>query len=157
MSVIASDAGRPTRGLLPRFLLGRATVLVLLGLVLVALAPPAYLLQTGGMLTTGYNIQRLQQERSAWIVKNEQLEAELAKARSLAWIEHEAVTRLGMQPASQPTIVRMDVPPPPVASTQLATRESSMPMPMPSTESAPADAGLLGEIVEAVTGLIAGW
>lgn len=76
---------------------------------LVALAPPAHLAQTSGVLATGYTIQRLQAERKAWQVKNEQLELELAKARSLAWIETQAVHRLGMQRPSQQSVVAIDV------------------------------------------------
>ena len=91
--------------------------LLLAGLLLVALAPPAYLLQTGNALSTGYTIQRLQAERSQWAVKNEQLAAEMARARSLAWVEAEAVNRLGMQRPAQQTVIRVDVPPPtPTAS-----------------------------------------
>ncbi len=95
-----------------RLQLGRHKGLVLAGLLLVGLAPPAYLLQTGGALSTGYTIQRLQHERSQWMVKNEQLGAEIARARSLAWVEAEAVNRLGMQRPAQQTVVRVDVPPP---------------------------------------------
>jgi hypothetical protein len=156
MSVIAPDAGRSTPGTLSRFLIGRPMALLLLGLALVALAPPLYLLQTGGALTTGYNIQRLQQERAAWIVKNEQLEAELAKARSLTWVEHEAVYRLGMQPTNQPTVVKMDVPPPRAVAAPRPVRESSMPMPMPTPDPVAADASVVDEIVALVTSLVQG-
>jgi len=95
-----------------RLQLGRHKGLVLAGILLVGLAPPAYLLQTGGALSTGYTIQRLQNERSQWIVKNDQLGAEIARARSLAWVEAEAVKRLGMQRQTQQTVIRVDVPPP---------------------------------------------
>jgi hypothetical protein len=61
-----------------------------------------YLLQTSGVATTGYDIQRLQAERDDWQLRNEQLQLELAKRRSLTWIESEATGRLGMVPA-QPT------------------------------------------------------
>src|SRR5215211_3511702 len=71
--------------------------LLLLVLLLLGLAPPAYLLQTGGALTTGYEIQKLERERSAWLNRNHQLEVEIARAQSLAWVEHEAVQRVGMQ------------------------------------------------------------
>ena len=99
-----------------RLQLGRHKGLILAGILLVGLAPPAYLLQTGGALSTGYTIQRLQTERSQWIVKNEQLSAEIARARSLAWVEAEAVHRLGMQQPTQQTVVRVDVPPPSVTA-----------------------------------------
>lgn len=95
-----------------RLQLGRHRGLVLAGLLLIGLAPPAYLLQTGGALSTGYTIQRLQTEQTQWMVKNEQLGAEIARARSLAWVEAEAVNRLGMQRPAQQIVVRVDVPPP---------------------------------------------
>ncbi len=56
-----------------------------------------YLLQTGGVANTGYDIQRLESERSEWELRNEQLKLELAKLRSLPWVEAEATGRLGMQ------------------------------------------------------------
>jgi hypothetical protein len=61
-----------------------------------------YLLQTAGIATTGYDIQRLQTERDDWQLRNEQLQLELAKRRSLTWIESEATGRLGMVQA-EPT------------------------------------------------------
>ena len=66
---------------------------VLLAGCLVALM---YLLQTSGVATVGYDIQHLQVERDDWQLRNEQLRLELAKRRSLTWIEAEAVGRLGM-------------------------------------------------------------
>jgi hypothetical protein len=66
---------------------------ILLAGCLVALM---YLLQTSGVATVGYDIQRLQVERDDWQLRNEQLQLELAKRRSLTWIESEAVGRLGM-------------------------------------------------------------
>lgn len=66
---------------------------ILLAACLVALM---YLLQTSGIATTGYDIQRLQAERDDWRLRNEQLELELAKRQSLTWIESEATGRLGM-------------------------------------------------------------
>lgn len=64
--------------------------------LLFGLAALIYLVQTSSVATTGYDIQRLERERSAWRLRNEQLQLELAKLGSLAWIEHEATTRLGM-------------------------------------------------------------
>ena len=66
---------------------------MLLAASLVALV---YLFETGGVATTGYDIQRLQAERAEWQLRNEQLRLELAKRRSLTWIESEATGRLGM-------------------------------------------------------------
>ena len=56
-----------------------------------------YLVQTSGVATTGYDIQRLEAERNEWQLRNEQLRLELSKLRSLTWVESEAVGRLGMQ------------------------------------------------------------
>jgi cell division protein FtsL len=61
-----------------------------------------YLLETSRIATTGYDIQRLQVERDDWELRNEQLQLELAKRRSLTWIEAEATSRLGMMRA-EPT------------------------------------------------------
>jgi hypothetical protein len=66
---------------------------VLLAALLVALV---YLLQTSGIATAGYDIQSLQMQRDDWQLRNEQLRFELAKRRSLTWIEAEATGRLGM-------------------------------------------------------------
>ena len=65
-------------------------------LVAACLVALVYLLQTSGVATTGYDIQRLQAERDDWQLRNEQLQLELDKRRSLTWIEAEATGRLGM-------------------------------------------------------------
>lgn len=66
---------------------------VLLAGCLVAMV---YLLQTSGVATAGYDIQSLQVQRDDWQLRNEQLQFELSKRRSLTWIEAEATGRLGM-------------------------------------------------------------
>lgn len=68
-------------------------VAVVLAAGLVALC---YLLQTSGVATTGYDIQRLEQDKSEWELRNGQLRLELDKLHSLRWVESEAVGRLGM-------------------------------------------------------------
>ena len=55
-----------------------------------------YLLETSGIAATGYDIQRLQVERDDWQLRNEQLQFELGKRRSLTWIEAYATEQLGM-------------------------------------------------------------
>jgi hypothetical protein len=80
-------------------LLGRLRMAGWLPTALLAVSVVAlvYLLQTSSVATTGYDIQRLQLERSDWQLRNEQLRLELAKRRSLTWVEAEATGRLGMQ------------------------------------------------------------
>lgn len=114
----------------------RPSRLLLVVLVLLGMAPPAYLLQTGGALTTGYEIQKLERERTAWLNRNQQLEVEIARARSLAWVEHEAVHRLGMQRPPQPVVVRVDTPVPDQAEARLL-RRGSEPMPAIPAEDGP--------------------
>ena len=96
--------------------------LLLLVLLLLGMAPPAYLLQTGGAITTGYEIQKLERERAAWMNRNQQLEVEIARARSLTYVEHEAVYRLGMQRPPQQTVVRVDTPIPDQTEARLLRR-----------------------------------
>jgi len=66
-------------------------------LLAVSVVALVYLLETSGVATTGYDIQRLQAERADWQLRNEQLRLELAKRRSLTWVESEATSRLSMQ------------------------------------------------------------
>jgi hypothetical protein len=61
-----------------------------------------YLVQVSSVAMAGYNIERLEEERQTWLSRNQQLEVELAKRRSLAWAEAEAVERLGMTRVEAP-------------------------------------------------------
>lgn len=88
---------------------GRAWVpLVILGIGLVVLL---YSMQLGSVTTSGYDLQRLQLERNEWRQRNEQLLLELAKVQSLAWIEVEAVQRLGMRRAEHVSYLELAAPP----------------------------------------------
>lgn len=80
-------------------------VILVVGLVLLL-----YSMQLGSVTTSGYDLQRSHAERNEWRQRNEQLELELAKVQSLAWIEVEAVQRLGMQKAGQVTYLEIDPP-----------------------------------------------
>lgn len=64
-----------------------------------------YLTQVSTVATSGYELERLQAERAGWIARNEQLELELAKRRSLAWTETQATQRLGMLRGPRPAYV----------------------------------------------------
>ena len=67
-----------------------------------------YLIQTSGVATVGYDVQRLQSESKQWELRNEQLRLELAKVRSLVWVESEAVGRMGMVRPDSVTHVQVD-------------------------------------------------
>ncbi|HEV8613285.1 MAG TPA: hypothetical protein VGQ73_07230 [Gemmatimonadales bacterium] len=71
-------------------------------LLLVTAAVGLYLVQMSLVATAGYELQRLEVERNGWRARNEQLELELAKRRSLPWIESQATQRLGMVRVSKP-------------------------------------------------------
>jgi hypothetical protein len=114
----------------------RPSRLLLVILVLLGMAPPAYLLQTGGALTTGYEIQKLERERATWLNRNQQLEVEIARARSLAWVEHEAIHRLRMQRPAQTVVVRVDTPLPESTQARLL-RRGGEPMPAIPVEVGP--------------------
>jgi hypothetical protein len=114
----------------------RPSRFLLVILVLLGMAPPAYLLQTGGALTTGYEIQKLERERTAWLNRNQQIEVEIARARSLAWVEHEAVHRLGMQRPAQSLAVQVDAPLPKSTEARLL-RRGGEPLPAVPLEDGP--------------------
>ncbi len=75
-----------------------------------------YLIQVSSVATAGYEGQRLEAERQGWLARNEQLELELAKRRSLAWVEDQAVHRLGMVRVDRPTYVTVVAPWPPAVA-----------------------------------------
>ena len=76
-----------------------------LTLIIAAVTLCMYLVQMSVMATTGYDLQRLEAEREVWLARNEQLQYELAKRRSLAWVEAQAVERLGMVRPERPAPV----------------------------------------------------
>jgi hypothetical protein len=90
--------------------LPRLNVVLWLGALtlLVGLVAGSYLAYTSSVATAGYSIQRLRAERDVWRARNEQLRLELARVRSLTWVEHEAVARLGMQKPAQLTYLRVE-------------------------------------------------
>jgi hypothetical protein len=115
---IASEVVAPPLGRLPRIpSLPRWRIMLwLLALtVLVGLLAASWLAYIAGVSTSSYYIQRLRAEREVWRMKNDQLELELAKVRSLTWVEHEAVSRLQMRRPSELTYLQVDLGQPPAA------------------------------------------
>jgi hypothetical protein len=77
-----------------------------------------YIFQVSVVATSSYELQRLERDRDAWRAQNEQLQVELAKARSLGWIEFQATDRLGMVKSRDSLYIR-------VAATQLERMPSA--------------------------------
>jgi hypothetical protein len=135
-SIAPSHPGAAAARMLAAPRVRRPSRLLLAFLVLLGMAPPAYLLQTGGALTTGYEIQKLERERTIWLNRNQQLEVEIARAQSLAWVEHEAVYRLGMQRPPQTVVIQVNTPVPAPPEPRLL-RRGGEPMPAVPIEEGP--------------------
>jgi hypothetical protein len=137
----AASAGRPLRE--------RRRAWVPLGILGFGLALLLFSMQVGSFTTSGYDHQRLQAERDEWRQRNEQLDLELAKVQSLAWIEVEAVQRMGMQRATHVTY--LEVPPGAVVASDQGV--SATVVAAPSAEVAAPSA--LGDVLALWRGLLA--
>lgn len=110
MSTLDRLISRPLTRPFPRFtgarpvLLGAFLVVASLGLLQV--------MQTSSATSTGYNLQRLEDERLATQAEVHQLEAEVAVLTSIDRIEREARGRLGMVPAGKTITLEVLKPPP---------------------------------------------
>jgi hypothetical protein len=113
-----------------------------------------YLALTSDLTATGYNIQQLQAEESNWKLRNEQVMLEVARARSLAVVEAEAVERLKMvspdrliylEGAGQARTER----------TAMASRGQRQGALVPGGEAQPAADGPLAPVTSALSSLLA--
>ena len=89
---------------------------VLIALVVPFVAQVVSLIPTDNAVVESIRIRALLDERDEWRGRNAQLEHELAKARSLPWVETEAITRLQMQRPTTEIVAAVDMPPPSIAS-----------------------------------------
>jgi cell division protein FtsL len=110
MSTLDRLISRPLPRPFPRILgvrpvlVGAFLVVACLGLLQVA--------QTSSATTTGYNLQRLEDERFATQAEVHQLEAEVAVLTSIDRIDREARDRLGMVPAGNTMTLEVHKQPP---------------------------------------------
>ncbi|MFN0072103.1 MAG: hypothetical protein ACKVVP_11520 [Chloroflexota bacterium] len=115
-----------------------AGIVQLAPFVLALLLYPAFFLSvTSEAVTTGSSVEKLRLERDNWRHQNRQLEFELSKLQSLAWVENEAVKRLGMRPSRPAIYMSMDRPPPAsdrLLPRSLARHESTQRNPLLVTE-----------------------
>lgn len=64
-----------------------------------------YIFQISLVATSSYELQRLERDRDTWRARNEQLQLEIAKARSLRWVEYDAVHRLKLVRSEDPLYI----------------------------------------------------
>lgn len=69
------------------------------------------LIQTSGVASVGYDIQRLEETRDHWRETNFELSAQIAQLQSLDRVEREAKTRMKMIVPDKPVFVSVDVAP----------------------------------------------
>lgn len=79
-----------------------------IALVAIALISLLYLAQTSAVATTGYDIKRLEDQKTQWEMKNEQLRMKIAQLRSLQRVEAEAGSRLKMGPPEKVIFVPVE-------------------------------------------------
>jgi hypothetical protein len=77
------------------------------GLLLAGGILSLYLVQVSSVAMAGYDLERLEVERQTWLARNQQLEVELAKRRSLAWSELQATQQLGMTKSERPIFLQV--------------------------------------------------
>lgn len=82
----------------PRRLSPRAAFIV--GLILVTGLSLVYLNQTSDLAAASYDVAALQEEKTVWEMRNEQLRLQIAELQSLDRVDQAASTRLGMGPPS---------------------------------------------------------
>lgn len=70
-----------------------------------------YLVQTSRVAGLGYEVTRLEQERTAQALENQRLSYEVARLQALPAIEQVAVGQLGMQPVEDFIFLTVPVPP----------------------------------------------
>lgn len=128
----------------------RGKAWVPLGILIIGLGLLLYSMQLGSVTTSGYDKQRFEAERNEWRQRNEQLELELAKVQSLAWIEVEATQRLGMRRAERVTYLEIAPPAPPANGGQ-GSAPSLDARPTSPTQGAE---GVLGDVLAVWRGLL---
>ncbi|MSQ23042.1 MAG: hypothetical protein EXR58_00590 [Chloroflexi bacterium] len=67
-----------------------------------------YVFQVSVVATSAYEVQALQREQDVWRGRNQQLQLEVAKARSLRWVEYSANQQLGMATGDLPIYLTVD-------------------------------------------------
>ncbi len=91
---------------------GSLPVLLILAALVVGFTALLPLVQSSGATSTAGDIQRLESERQDWQARLHESEVDVATLGSLARIEKEARTRLGMTRPKETHYITVDAPPP---------------------------------------------
>ncbi|MCS7001359.1 MAG: septum formation initiator family protein [Dehalococcoidia bacterium] len=83
-------------------------MVVIVAMGVVSIVSLLMLIQTSGVTTIGYDVQRLEETRNYWREQNTELEKEVALLQSLDRVDREARARLRMIPAGAPMYVVVD-------------------------------------------------
>lgn len=91
---------------------GSLPVILIMAAIVIGFTALLPLIQSSGATSTAGEIQRLQQERQDWQARLHELEVDVATLGSLARIESEARSRLGMTRPTKVHYITVDAPPP---------------------------------------------
>jgi len=86
-------------------------VVFLLAVALIGAVGMLYLLQTNHVANLGYEMSRLQAEREAALVEQQQLSAQIAEKQALTSVESTARFELGMRPLDEHVFLDVELPP----------------------------------------------
>lgn len=87
-------------------------VILIVAALVVGFAALLPLVQSSGATSTAGDVRRLERERQDWQARLHELEVDVATLGSLARIEREARSRLGMTRPRQTHYITVDAPPP---------------------------------------------
>lgn len=91
---------------------GTLPVVLIVAALVVGFTALLPLVQSSGATSTAGDIEQLQRERQDWQARLHELEVDVATLGSLARIEKEARTRLGMTRPKETHYITVDAPPP---------------------------------------------
>lgn len=103
-------------------------VVFLTAVALIGAVGMLYLLQTNHVANLGYEMSRLQQERQAALVEQQELSAQIAEKQALTTVETVAREDLGMRPIDDHLFLDVELPPaePAPVPTEAVSQQSAL-------------------------------
>lgn len=87
-------------------------VVLTIAAMVVGIAALLPLVQSSESTSTAGNIRQLEQDKTEWQMRLQELEVDIARLGSLDWIEAQARVRLKMRPPEETMYINVDAPPP---------------------------------------------